>query len=221
MGPNGSGKSTLGLAIAGHPHYTVTAGDLRWQDKSILQVPANERAKLGIFLAFQAPVSVPGVSVYSFLRAVWEAQHEPFGAGRQFVNVLAFRNHVKQLAEKLAVPTRLLTRDLNDGFSGGERKQIELLQLALLQPQLAIIDEIDSGLDIDALRQVATHLYTISRELKMSLLIITHHQRLLEFIPPQFVHVLKDGQMVAEGDAQLARQLEATGYHMYGEETHE
>lgn len=218
MGPNGSGKSTLGYTLAGHPQYTVTGGTITWQGQPLLPLRPEERARAGLFLSFQNPITIPGVSVYSFLRSTWEAHGHHFGPQEKFANVLAFRQHVQQLASTLNISEKLLHRDLNDGFSGGERKQIELLQLALQQPQLAIIDEIDSGLDIDALQSIATHLYQLSRQQNLALLVITHYQRLLNFLPPDVVHVLKAGRLVAQGGPALVQELEATGYHLYGEE---
>jgi Fe-S cluster assembly ATP-binding protein len=205
MGPNGSGKSTLSNVIMGRPGYTVTAGDVLFKGESILGLPADERAKRGLFLAMQYPVEVPGVSVVNFMRTAYQAVK-----GEQ-VNALAFRKHMKAKMELLGVEDAMVARYVNQGFSGGEKKRNEILQLAVLEPEIAILDETDSGLDIDSLKQVATGIAQLIGP-SLGILLITHYQRILNYITPDFVHVMMAGRIVKEGGAELAHELEEKGY---------
>jgi Fe-S cluster assembly ATP-binding protein len=205
MGPNGSGKSTLANTLMGNPRYEVTGGEVRFLGESLDGMPPDERARRGLFLAFQYPVAVPGVTVVNFLRqAVNSVRGEE-------VPVREFRQELFQKMELLKVDRDFARRYLNDGFSGGEKKRAEMLQLAMLQPRMAVLDETDSGLDIDALRTVADGVNALMNE-DMGLLLITHYQRLLNYIKPQFVHVLIDGRIVRSGGPELAEALEESGY---------
>ncbi len=206
MGPNGSGKSTLSYAIMGHPRYKVTGGDIRFNGASILHMPVDERARLGIFLGFQYPMEVSGVSVENFLRTAAEAKE------RKDVPILAFHRALLKRAEAMSIPQSFLDRYLNEGFSGGEKKRNEVLQMAVLVPKLAVLDEIDSGLDIDALRLVAEGVNRLIHEDRLSLLLITHYQRVLEYIEPGFVHIMVGGRIVKSGGYELAQQLDKMGY---------
>ena len=216
MGPNGSGKSTLGLTLAGHPEYTVTGGSVRMtssEDEAVdlLELSPDERAQAGLFLAFQYPVEVPGVTVRSFLRRAHEARfaEQP---EKQIKRALDFFKHLDALAEKLAVNPALLERGLNEGFSGGEKKRLEILQLALLEPHFAILDETDSGLDVDAIKAVAAGIKTIQAEQELGVIVITHYQRILEYLEPDYVHVLVGGVIEQSGGAELAGKIDSTGY---------
>ena len=205
MGPNGSGKSTLANTLMGNPRYEVTGGEVRFLGEALDGLAPDERARQGLFLAFQYPVAVPGVTVVNFLRQAVNAVR-----GEE-VPVREFRQELFQKMELLKVDRDFARRYLNDGFSGGEKKRAEMLQLAMLQPRMAVLDETDSGLDIDALRTVADGVNTLMNE-NMGLLLITHYQRLLNYIKPQFVHVLIDGRIVRSGGPELAEELEASGY---------
>ena len=205
MGPNGSGKSTLANTLMGNPRYEVTGGEVRFLGEALDGMAPDERARRGLFLAFQYPVAVPGVTVVNFLRQAVNAVR-----GEE-VPVREFRQELFQKMELLKVDRDFARRYLNDGFSGGEKKRAEMLQLAMLQPRMAVLDETDSGLDIDALRTVADGVNTLMNE-NMGLLLITHYQRLLNYIKPQFVHVLIDGRIVRSGGPELAEELEASGY---------
>ena len=205
MGPNGSGKSTLSFCLMGHPKYQVTAGAIRYQGKDIKDLPPNERAAAGIFLAFQYPTAIPGVTIVNFLRAALR------GVRGQDVPVKEFRLTVKTQLKALGIPDSFMNRYVNDGFSGGEKKRLEILQMAVLQPALAVLDETDSGLDIDALKTVAQGI-NAQRSPSRGILLITHYQRLLNYITPDVVHVLVDGRVVRTGGASLAHELEAKGY---------
>ena len=205
MGPNGSGKSTLANALMGNPRYTVTGGEVRFLGQSLAKMPPDERARLGLFLAFQYPVAVPGVTVVNFLRQAVNAVRG------EDVPIREFREELFEKMDLLKVDQDFARRYLNDGFSGGEKKRAEMLQLAMLKPRMAVLDETDSGLDIDALRTVADGVNTLMNE-DMGLLLITHYQRLLNYIKPQFVHVLIDGRIVRSGGPELAEELESTGY---------
>ena len=220
MGPNGSGKSTLAYTLAGHPRYQVSAeSKIQLEDQDLLPLTPDERAKAGLFVAFQYPVEVSGVSVQNFLRALWEARFGPLKAKNSpFKSVLAFRDHLRQLAQSLDMDTSLLERNLNEGFSGGERKRLEILQMSLFQPTYAVLDETDSGLDIDALKIVATGAQSIVQEHNTGLIVITHYRRLLEHLKPDFVHIMIDGKIHESGGPELADQLEREGYRQYGEE---
>jgi len=205
MGPNGSGKSTLSNVIMGRPGYVVTAGKVVFQDEDITLLTADQRAKRGLFLAMQYPVEVPGVSVVNFLRTAYTAVK-----GGQ-TSALAFRKHMKEKMEVLGVEDAMVARYVNQGFSGGEKKRNEILQLAVLEPQIAILDETDSGLDIDSLKTVATGIAQLVGP-DLGILLITHYQRILNYITPDFVHVMIDGRIVKEGGKELAQELEAKGY---------
>jgi len=215
MGPNGSGKSTLAYALMGHPAYQITEGDILVDGESILELEADERAQRGLFLAFQYPHAVPGVTVASFLRSAINAVRKARAGGEDDpIKIPEFRKQLDAAMKQLKVPKEMAGRYLNDGFSGGEKKRVEILQMALLNPRLAILDETDSGLDIDALRIVAGGV----RELvgpDMGALIITHYQRILNYIEPDFVHVFVDGRIVREGGPELAELLEAEGYEAF------
>jgi Fe-S cluster assembly ATP-binding protein len=205
MGPNGSGKSTLSSCLMGHPKYQVTAGRVLYQGRDIKELPPNERAAAGIFLAFQYPTAIPGVTIANFLRASLR------GIRGQDVPVKEFRQTVKTQLKALGIPDAFMNRYVNDGFSGGEKKRLEILQMAVLQPQLAVLDETDSGLDIDALKTVAAGI-NAQRSPQRGILLITHYQRILNYITPDVVHVLIDGKVVRSGGAALAQELEAKGY---------
>jgi len=205
MGPNGSGKSTLSNVIMGRPGYVVTAGEGLFKGENILRLPADERAKRGLFLAMQYPVEVPGVSVVNFLRTAYNAVK-----GEQ-TSALAFRKHMKSKMEVLGIEDEMVSRYVNQGFSGGEKKRNEILQLAVLEPEIAILDETDSGLDIDSLKQVATGIAQLIGP-DLGVLLITHYQRILNYITPDFVHVMMAGRIVKEGGPELARELEEKGY---------
>jgi Fe-S cluster assembly ATP-binding protein len=205
MGPNGSGKSTLAYALAGHPRYTVTGGTARFRGQEVLQLPPDERARLGMFLAMQYPVEVPGVSVTSFLRTAVNAVR-----GEE-VSVRQFARELREQMQLLGMDARFSERHLNEGFSGGEKKRHEILQMALLRPTLAILDETDSGLDVDALRVVAEGVNRL-RGLDRGVLLITHYTRILRYITPDVVHVMLDGRVAQTGGPELADQLEEHGY---------
>jgi Fe-S cluster assembly ATP-binding protein len=205
MGPNGSGKSTLASAIMGHPRYEVTAGEILWHEKSLLGLEADERAKAGIFLAFQYPQEIYGVSVVNFLRL---AMTERFGKTPSFAD---FNKDLKRWLELLEITPEFAKRYLNEGFSGGEKKRNEILQMGMLKPEMAVLDETDSGLDIDALRIVSSGVNAL-RGPDFGALVITHYQRLLNYIVPDYVHVLVNGRIVKTGDKTLALELEDQGY---------
>jgi Fe-S cluster assembly ATP-binding protein len=212
MGPNGSGKSTLAYALTGHPGYKVTQGEVIYKGRNILELPADERSKLGLFLAFQYPVSVPGVSVANFLRTAINARRKAEGNGQSKpISIPEFRKLLRDKMKILNVDEAFAGRYLNDGFSGGEKKRVEILQMAVLQPQMAILDETDSGLDIDALRSVADGVNRLAGP-EVGVLLITHYQRLLNYIKPQFVHVLLSGRIVESSGPELALELEEKGY---------
>ncbi len=205
MGPNGSGKSTLSYTLMGHPRYQVTGGRVRYRGEDLTALPSYERARRGIFLALQYPTAIPGVTVVSFLREALKAR---FGGE---VPVKEFRARIKQQMALLDIDEAFASRYVNDGFSGGEKKRHEILQMGLLQPELAILDETDSGLDIDALKIVAEGINRF-RGPERGILLITHYQRLLNYVQPDVVHVMVDGQMVRSGGKELAQELEAKGY---------
>jgi len=208
MGPNGSGKSTLANVLMGNPSYTVTGGEIRFRGQSLVDLAPDERARLGLFLAFQYPVAIPGVTLVNFMRQAVNARRG------QEVPIREFRESLFKKMDLLKVDQDFARRYVNDGFSGGEKKRAEMLQMAMLEPSMAVLDETDSGLDIDALRTVAEGVNTLMNP-EMGLLLITHYQRLLNYIKPQFVHVLVDGRIVKSGGPELAEQLEATGYDEY------
>jgi len=215
MGPNGSGKSTLAYALMGHPAYEITEGEILLDGENVVELEADERARRGLFLAFQYPHAIPGVTVTNFLRQAINAVRKSRNEGEEDpIPVKEFRTELLAAMERLKVPRELASRYLNDGFSGGEKKRVEILQMAMLRPRIAILDETDSGLDIDALRIVANGVNDLVGP-EMGALVITHYQRILDYVTPDFVHVFVDGRIVAEGGAELARQLEADGYEAF------
>ena len=207
MGPNGTGKSTLSKAIAGHPDYTITSGEVLLDGVSILEKEADERARAGIFLAFQYPSEIPGVSIANFLRAALQARL----ADGEEIDASGYYKSLYAKMDLLKIDRKFTSRAVNDGFSGGEKKRCEILQMAMLEPKVALMDETDSGLDIDALRIVADGVNTM-RSPGLGVLLITHYQRLLDYIVPDYVHVMYDGRIVNSGDKTLAHELEAKGY---------
>jgi len=209
MGPNGSGKSTLGYALAGRDDYEITAGSVDFDGQDLTELEADERAAAGLFLAFQYPVEIPGVNNAYFLRAALNAQRK--ARGEPEVDAGSFLKTVREALTELRMDEGLLKRAVNEGFSGGEKKRNEIVQMAVLQPKLAILDETDSGLDIDALKLVADGINKL-RDGKRSFLVITHYQRLLDYLDPDQVHVLAGGRIVESGDATLAKRLEKEGY---------
>jgi Fe-S cluster assembly ATP-binding protein len=212
MGPNGSGKSTLGLVIMGHPKYQVTEGSMTLNGEDLLEKSADERARLGLFYAFQRPVAIPGVKMADFLRhAATNVRHPERKEGEELMPMREFRKELKGKMEQLRMDPEFARRYVNDGFSGGEMKRAEILQLAMLQPKIAILDETDSGLDADAVRLASQSIAEIGRE-KMGLLIITHHDKLLEHNPPDFTHVMLGGRIVETGGIDLANELHSRGY---------
>ena len=216
MGPNGSGKSTLAYALMGHPAYRITEGDVLFDGESILELEADERAQRGLFLAFQYPHAVPGVTVTSFLRSAINSIRKAKNGGQDDpIPIPEFRKEIFAQMDRLKVSRELASRYLNDGFSGGEKKRVEILQMAMLKPRIAVLDETDSGLDIDALRVVAGGVKELVGP-EMGALVITHYQRILDYITPDFVHVFIDGRIVEEGGPELAHKLEAEGYERYG-----
>jgi Fe-S cluster assembly ATP-binding protein len=216
MGPNGSGKSTLANTLLGHPSYEITEGSITFKGEDITAAEPHERAKAGLFLAFQYPVSIPGVSVANFLRMAINAKRE--GVGGDPINVKEFRNDLQHAIELLDVDRAFTSRHLNDGFSGGEKKRAEILQMAMLAPDVAILDETDSGLDIDALRTVAEGVQKLHDEQGLGALIITHYQRILHYVKPEFVHILMDGRIVLQGGVELVERLEREGYDQIRQE---
>jgi Fe-S cluster assembly ATP-binding protein len=210
MGPNGSGKSTLANAIMGHPNLDVTEGQVIFDGKDITEANPDERARSGLFMAFQYPVAIPGVTTAKYLRMVINAHRE--ARGEEPISLKDFRKQVEAAMELTHVPKEFSSRYINDGFSGGEKKRMEILQLALQQPKLAVLDETDSGLDIDALNTVAAGVNTIAQGSDMGVLIITHYQRILHMVKPHFVHIMFDGRIVKEGGPELVTQLEKEGY---------
>jgi Fe-S cluster assembly ATP-binding protein len=213
MGPNGSGKSTLANALAGHPKYQITQGDILYKGESILEWAPDERAQRGIFLAFQYPMAIPGVTVANFLRTALNARRRAIGSNGSGkpISIPDFRKLMREKMALLKLGEEFATRYLNDGFSGGEKKRVEILQMAVLNPELAVLDETDSGLDIDALRVVAEGVNALIGP-NLGVLLITHYQRLLNYIKPDFVHVLVSGKMAMSGGPELALQLEEKGY---------
>ena len=216
MGPNGSGKSTLAYVLAGKPGYAVTEGEVLLDGESVLDMGADERAAKGVFLAFQYPVEVPGVATMTFLSTALNAQRKLRGEGE--LSTPEFMKLVREQSGALGISQEHLRRAVNVGFSGGEKKRNEILQMAILQPRLAVLDETDSGLDIDALKIVSNGVNTLHREHgSMTVLLITHYQRLLEYIKPDHVHVMVSGRIVRSGGAELALELESRGYEEYRE----
>jgi len=214
MGPNGSGKSTLAYALMGHPAYEITKGEILLNGENIVEAGADERAQKGLFLAFQYPHAIPGVTVTSFLRSAINAIRKAKAGKDDPIPVKEFRTEILAAMERLKVPRELASRYLNDGFSGGEKKRVEILQMALLQPKIAILDETDSGLDIDALRIVANGVNELVSA-EMGALVITHYQRILNYVTPDHVHVFVGGRIVESGGQELAHKLEAEGYDAF------
>jgi Fe-S cluster assembly ATP-binding protein len=216
MGPNGSGKSTLAYALMGHPAYEITEGDILFDGESLLDKGADERAQAGLFLAFQYPQAIPGVTVTSFLRSAINSIRKARAGGEDDpIKIPEFRTELFAQMDRLKVSKELAGRYLNEGFSGGEKKRVEILQLAMLKPKIAVLDETDSGLDIDALRIVANGVKELVGP-DLGALVITHYQRILNYVTPDYVHVFIDGKIVEEGGPELAHTLEAEGYERYG-----
>ena len=209
MGPNGSGKSTLAKVLAGHPSYEVTQGEVLYEGKNLFELAADERARAGVFLAFQYPIEIPGVSNANFLRLAYneKAKHE----GREELDPLEFDDLIQEKIKVVAMDKSFINRAVNEGFSGGEKKRNEILQMAVLEPKLAVLDETDSGLDIDALRIVAGGVNKLANK-DNAIILVTHYQRLLDYIEPHFVHVLYQGRIVKSGGKELAKDLERKGY---------
>jgi len=215
MGPNGSGKSTLAYALMGHPAYEITEGEILLDGANLVEMEADERAQRGLFLAFQYPHAVPGVTVTSFLRSAINAIRKAKNGGVEDpIKIPEFRKQLMSVMDELKVPREMMSRYLNEGFSGGEKKRIEILQMAMLRPRIAVLDETDSGLDIDALRIVSTGVQELVGP-EMGAVVITHYQRILNYIKPDHVHVFVDGRIVAEGGPELAEKLEAEGYEAF------
>ena len=211
MGPNGTGKSTLAYALMGHPAYTITEGEVTLNGENILEMEADERSRKGIFLAFQYPVAIPGVTVANFLRTALNARRKAANPDDKGISLVEFRKLLKEKMEMLRMDSSFAGRYLNDGFSGGEKKRAEILQMATLRPEIAILDETDSGLDIDALRIVSEGVNAL-RGPDLGVLLITHYQRMLNYIKPDYVHVMLGGRVVESGGADLALHLEEHGY---------
>ena len=212
MGPNGSGKSTLGLAIMGHPSYEATGGEILLNGENVLDMEPNERARAGLFLAFQRPVAIPGVKMADFLRhSSTNVRNPDRKEGEDLIPMREFRKEIKEKMQQLQMDSEFARRYVNDGFSGGEMKRAEILQLAMLQPKFAVLDETDSGLDADAVRLASQSINEIGHN-KMGLLIITHHDKLLEHNPPNFTHVILGGRIVETGGKELAQELHDQGY---------
>ncbi len=215
MGPNGSGKSTLAYALMGHPGYEITDGEIVVDGEDVVELDPDERAQRGLFLAFQYPHAIPGVTVTNFLRSAINATRKARNGGEDDpISAREFRTELMSAMDELKIPKDMVGRYVNDGFSGGEKKRLEILQMAVLHPRIAVLDETDSGLDIDALRIVAGGVRKLVGP-DMGALVITHYQRILNYIKPDFVHVFVDGGIVAEGGPELAERLEAEGYEAF------
>ena len=215
MGPNGSGKSTFSKVLAGHPAYTVTGGEVVFQNQNLLEMEAAERARNGVFLAFQYPLEIPGVSNLDFLRVAYNSRQK--SRGLEEVDAFDFDDLVEEKLDIVKMNSSFLSRSVNEGFSGGEKKRNEILQMAILEPKLAILDETDSGLDIDALKIVANGVNQLTSP-ENATIMITHYQRLLDYIVPDFVHVMAQGRIIRSGDKELALELESRGYDWVLEE---
>ncbi|MFO7538934.1 MAG: Fe-S cluster assembly ATPase SufC [Chloroflexota bacterium] len=212
MGPNGSGKSTLAYALAGHPSYEPSAGRVVFNGEDLLEMEPNERSHAGLFLAFQYPVAVPGVTLAKFLRQAINSRRQADDPEDKGISIPEFRRLLKSKMEMLGIDPKFAGRYLNEGFSGGEKKRAEILQMATLEPKIAIMDETDSGLDIDALRVVSEGANQLQREIGMGMLVITHYQRILNYITPDKIHIMMDGRIVESGGPELALKLEESGY---------
>lgn len=217
MGPNGSGKSTLAKVLAGHPDYQITEGSIRFLDQDIQSLSPEERAQAGIFLSFQYPVEIPGVTNINFLKASVNAVRK--AQNIKTLDAIDFLSFIRAKCQLLAMDESFLYRSINEGFSGGEKKRNEILQLAALEPKLAILDETDSGLDIDALRTISESVNAM-RSPERSIILVTHYQRLLDYIEPDFIHVLANGRIIKSGDKNLALELESKGYSWLDESEH-
>ena len=213
MGPNGSGKSTLSNVLAGKEEYKITSGEIKFKDKNIFDLNIEERAQEGLFLAFQYPIAVPGVNITPFLQAAMNSKLK--ANGREEVDALTFAKRLREIANQLGFSKDMLKRSVNEGFSGGEKKRFEILQMTILKPQLSILDETDSGLDIDALKIVTKGVNNL-RNKTSSFLIITHYQRLLDQIAPDYVHVIANGRIVKSGGKSIAEEIESSGYKKFG-----
>ncbi len=211
MGPNGTGKSTLAYSLMGHPTYEITEGEIFFGGDDVLEMDPDERSRAGMFLAFQYPVSIPGVTVANFLRTALNARRRAENPDDKGISILEFRKMLKEKMDLLKMDHAFAGRYLNDGFSGGEKKRAEILQMATLKPKIAVLDETDSGLDIDALRIVSEGVNALSGD-DLGVLVITHYQRLLNYIKPHFVHIMFDGRIVESGGPELALRLEEDGY---------
>ena len=209
MGPNGCGKSTLSNVIAGNEDYKILEGEIIFKDQNLLDLNIEERSQLGIFLAFQYPIEIPGVNITPFLKASLNAKLKK--EGKEEVDALSFAKELKQVANELGIKSEMLSRSVNEGFSGGEKKRYEILQMSILKPSLAILDETDSGLDVDAFQTVTEGINRIKND-NNSFLIITHYQKLLDHIVPDFVHIMKDGKIIKSGDYSIAKLIEESGY---------
>jgi Fe-S cluster assembly ATP-binding protein len=220
MGPNGTGKSTLAYTLMGHPNYTVTEGEILFKGKNLLELEPDERSREGVFLAFQYPVAIPGVTVANFLRSAINSRRRAENPDDKGMPIPEFRKMLKEKMNTLKMDNAFAGRYLNDGFSGGEKKRAEILQMATLKPEIAILDETDSGLDIDALRVVADGVNALAGP-ELGVLVITHYQRLLNYIKPHFVHVMLDGRIVESGGPELALHLEDQGYEWVREKHEE
>tara|TARA_B110000116_G_scaffold257825_1_gene258375 strand:+ start:312 stop:1052 length:741 start_codon:yes stop_codon:yes gene_type:complete len=212
MGPNGSGKSTLSHVLAGKEEYEILEGEIIFKDQNLLELNVEERSQLGIFLAFQYPIEIPGVNITPFLKASLNAKLKK--EGKPEVDVLAFAKELKSVANDLGIKPEMLSRSVNEGFSGGEKKRYEILQMSILKPSLAILDETDSGLDVDAFKTVTQGVNKIKSN-KNSFLIITHYQKLLDYIVPDYIHVMKEGKIIKTGDKSIAEQIEENGYKSF------
>lgn len=215
MGPNGSGKSTLCKILMGHPGYEMTGGSIKFNGEEISEMDTNERANLGIFLAFQQPLEIPGVSLGNFLRLAKNANNKASDPESKEIRPGEFVKIMQENMQLLQMEKDFMGRSVNEGFSGGERKRAEILQMAVLQPKLAFLDEIDSGLDIDALRIVSAGINAIVKSQNTGLLMITHYQRILNYVKPDHVHIMKDGQIIKSGGKDLALELEEKGYETF------
>ncbi|KXK14074.1 MAG: putative ATP-dependent transporter SufC [Chloroflexi bacterium OLB14] len=220
MGPNGTGKSTLAYTLMGHPNYTVTAGEILFNGENVLEMEPDERSRAGIFLAFQYPVAIPGVTVANFLRSAINSRRRAENPDDKGISIPEFRKLLKEKMDMLKMDHNFAGRYLNDGFSGGEKKRAEILQMATLKPEIAILDETDSGLDIDALRIVSEGVNALAGG-ELGVLVITHYQRLLNYIKPHFVHVMMGGRIVESGGPELALHLEEQGYDWLREKAEE
>jgi len=220
MGPNGTGKSTLAYTLMGHPHYSVTGGEVLFKGRNVLELEPDERSRLGLFLAFQYPVAIPGVTVANFLRSAINARRRAENSEDKGMPIPEFRKMLKEKMALLKMDPSFAGRYLNEGFSGGEKKRAEILQMAALRPEIAILDETDSGLDIDALRIVSEGVNALMDQ-NLGVLVITHYQRLLNYIKPDYVHVMMGGRIVESGGADLALHLEEKGYEWIREKYEE